>query len=123
MKAKARTTTADRAEVRAPERQSDAPALLDRAFFVLSSERTTAVLVIALCLLVGLSAIIPQGREALEIAEDPGALAIRELARWGFTEIFESQWIRALGVLLAANLITHALRALAAQREAIPTTP
>jgi hypothetical protein len=126
MKAKARTTTVDRPEVRANERaagSNESGSMLDRAFLVLSSERTTAILVILLCLLVGLTAIIPQGHEALELAEDPGATAILELARWGFTEIFESQWIRALGVLLAANLIAHALQVLGRPAEDISTSP
>lgn len=83
--------------------------LVERLWLVLSSERTTSILVILLAGVVAITAFVPQGREALEIAESADAAALHQLAAWGLTELFTSQWIRALGVLLAANLVAVAI--------------
>src|SRR5262249_28970531 len=79
------------------ERGSSDP--LTTAWLVLSSQRTTAVLVIALALFAALAALVPQGREALALARNEAASEIHRFAALGLTDVFESAWIRALGVL------------------------
>jgi hypothetical protein len=73
-------------------------------WYSISSLRTTALLAIVLALLAGVAAVVPQGWEAVEIARLPHATAIHSMIRWGLTDVFESAWIRALGVLLAVNV-------------------
>ncbi|MCK6549482.1 cytochrome c biogenesis protein ResB [Myxococcota bacterium] len=83
--------------------------LVERLWLVLASERTTSVLVILLAFAVAITAFVPQGREALELAESVDAAGIHTLAAWGLTDLFTSEWMRALGVLLAANLVAVAI--------------
>jgi hypothetical protein len=73
-------------------------------WLVISSLRTTAVLAIVLALLAGTAAIVPQGWEAIELARLPHATQIQEMVRWGLTEVFDSDWLRAAGVLLLINV-------------------
>lgn len=77
----------------------------EKIWCFLASERFTAFLVIALSLVVLISNIVPQGREAIDIAASAAATPLHEAARWGLTEIFSTSWIKALGVLFAANIL------------------
>jgi hypothetical protein len=72
----------------------------------------TSLLVIGFAALVAVAAFVPQGNEALELARDPGAVTIHQLAAWGLTDIFNSAWMYALASLLAANLLASALSTL-----------
>lgn len=97
---------------------------VEAAYLALSSERTTAILVIALSVVAGLSIVIPQGREAMTLAVRPGATTIQRLAAWGLTDIFDSAWVRGLAVLLGANLLTVLFGARRARRRhEIPAPP
>lgn len=98
---------------------------VERAFLVLASPRTTSVLVILLAAFVAITALVPQGREAVPLAEHPDATAIHALIRLGLTEVFESSWIRALFVLLGGNFLAFlyvARQSAAPRRLATPPT-
>lgn len=83
---------------------------IDRLWLAVSSPRVTALLTTALALFAGLAAIIPQGSDALEMVRFEHATDLRRLAAWGLTDIFDSAWIRALGVLLLANIAAGIMR-------------
>jgi hypothetical protein len=102
---------AEDAEGSAPKRGP-----IESAWLVLASERTTSLLVIALAAFVAITAFVPQGPEALELAREPGAAVMHRLAEWGLTDLFSSSWLYALGALLAANLLAMALSSLSARR-------
>jgi ResB-like family protein len=91
--------------------------ILERAWLALSSQRTTAILVIALSILAALTAFIPQGRDALALAVAEEARTIHDLEAWGLTDIFGSAWIRALAALLVANFLASAVRAILTKRK------
>lgn len=82
---------------------------IESMFLGLASQRTSSLLVIVLAAFVAIAAFVPQGREALEIARDPGATVMHQLAAWGLTDVFASAWMRALAVLLVANMLAAAV--------------
>ncbi len=90
--------------------------LVDRFWLVLSSMRTTAVLAILLALLAGVAAVVPQGREAMALMRLPHTEQLQELAAWGLTDLFETAWVRALGVLILANVLAVTVRVLKRDR-------
>ncbi len=96
---------------------------LATAWLVLSSERTTAILVIVLAIFAGLTAFIPQGKEALALAVAEDASELHTLAAWGLTDVFESAWIRALAVLLLANILAAIVRTAGAGRKKANARP
>jgi hypothetical protein len=73
-------------------------------WLAISSLRTTAILAIVLALLAGVAAVVPQGWTAVELARLPHATQIQRMVQWGMTEIFDSAWIRAAGILLLINV-------------------
>jgi hypothetical protein len=77
---------------------------LEQVWLAISSLRTTAILAIVLALLAGVAAMVPQGWAAVELARLAHATQIQEMVRWGLTEVFDSAWIRAVGVLLLVNV-------------------
>lgn len=83
---------------------------IDRLWLVLSSPRSTAVITTALALFATLAAIVPQGSAAIELLQFEHAQDLRKLSAWGLTNVFESAWIRALGVLLVANILAVVVR-------------
>jgi hypothetical protein len=89
--------------------RGESPGLIQGAFLALASQRTTSLLVIVLAAFVAIAAFVPQGREALELARDPGATVMHRLAAWGLTDVFDSAWMHALAALLVANLLAMAL--------------
>lgn len=89
--------------------EESSPGLIEGAFLALASQRTTSLLVIVLAAFVAIAAFVPQGREALELARDPNATMMHQLAAWRLTDIFDSAWMHALAALLVANLAAMAL--------------
>lgn len=85
---------------------------LDQTWLILSSFRTTAVLTIALGTYVGFGALVPQGREALELLQLEGVDRLRSLAAWGLTDLLGSSWFRVLAVLLFLNVTLATARRL-----------
>lgn len=85
--------------------------LVTGVYRALTSERTTSILVILLAGLVAVSAFVPQGSDALELARDVNATTLHRLAALGLTDVFGSAWLRALGVLLFANMVGVVLSA------------
>ena len=79
------------------------------AWALMASESTTVFLVLLLSLAAAVAVLVPQGTDALDIARDPNAVLLQSLAAWGLTDVFGSSWVRALGVLLAANLLAVVL--------------
>ncbi len=82
---------------------------LGAAWAALSSERTTAALVLLMSGAAAVAAFVPQGAAAIEYAREPGAALLHELAAWGLTDVFGSAWVRAIGVLLVGNLLAVAM--------------
>ncbi len=83
---------------------------VDRLWLILSSPRSTAVITTVLALFATLAAVVPQGSAAIELVQFEHAADLRKLAGWGLTNVFESAWIRALGVLLVANILAVVVR-------------
>ncbi len=83
---------------------------LNLVWSILSSLRTTAVLATLLAAYAGIAAVVPQGREALALAASEGTGALRVLAAWGLTNLFEAPWLKAFGVLLAVNAFSVLFR-------------
>ena len=77
---------------------------MQRLWGFVSSEICTGLLVVLLSVVVLVAIIVPQGQEALDIAVSAQATALHTAAKWGFTEIYRSAWVRALGVLFVANV-------------------
>lgn len=86
--------------------------LVDRIWLAMSSLRTTAILAILLASVAAIAAIVPQGRDALELLELPHTDQLQVLAAWGLTDLFQSAWVRAIAVLIAGNVLAVTLRAL-----------
>lgn len=84
-------------------------AILFSAWRILASLRTTAIIALAMAGLAVLAAVIPQGPEALTIASYEHSDTIQGLAAWGFTNVFQSAWMKALWVLLAGNVLAVVL--------------
>lgn len=90
--------------------------LVDRFWLVLSSMRTTAVLAILLALVAGIAAFVPQGREAMALMRLPHTEQLQDLAAWGLTNLFETAWVRAIGVLILANVLAVTVRVIMRDR-------
>jgi hypothetical protein len=74
------------------------------AFRWLSAPETTQVLAILGAGLAALAVLIPQGPEAMAIAEAPGATRLHALAAWGLTDLFASRWFHAYVALVVGNV-------------------
>ena len=83
---------------------------VDRLWLVVSSLRTTALLVIVLTGVALVSAIIPQGRDAVMLLNLEHTELLQSLAAWGLTDIFSSAWVRALCVLIGGNVVAVMMR-------------
>ena len=86
------------------------PKAVDRLWKGFSSLSTTAALGIALATLVGVSAFVPQGWLAVELAGLERTEGIRNLHAWGLTNIAYSPWLSALCCLIVGNFIAVGLR-------------
>lgn len=60
--------------------------------------------------LVGVSAIVPQGWHAVQLAGLEHSEAIQGLYAWGLTDIVNSYWLKAVMVLIGGNFVAVALR-------------
>src|SRR5688500_20178255 len=99
---------ADRAK--SGEKQPDPKiGTIESAWLTLASERTTSVLVIALAAFVAISWFVPKGSDALELAREPNATLIHQVAAGGLPVLFPSAWMYAVFALLAANLFARAV--------------
>lgn len=84
--------------------------MVEKLWAGVSSLRTTALLAIAMALVAGMAAIVPQGWVAVEFARVENATRMQSLAAWGLTDIFDSAWIKALASLLVMNVVAVVLR-------------
>lgn len=89
---------------------------LTGVWLAVSSVRTTALLAILLALFAGVAALVPQGWPAIELARLEHAEIIQKLAAWGLTNVFDSPWIRALGVILLVNVAAVVARSRMSKR-------
>lgn len=89
-----------------------------RIWLAFSSLTTTALLGIALAVLVSISAFVPQGWLATRLAGLEHSESIRTLYVYGLTNVAESPWLLALGALLVGNLVAVLLRLVRARRAA-----
>lgn len=96
---------------------------VDRLWLTLSSLRTTAVLTTVLALLAGVAAVVPQGRDALLLLTGEHSEGLRRLAALGLTDVFQSGWMRALAVLLFANVLAALVRGFRGGRSDGPAAP
>lgn len=96
---------------------------LDQLWLAFSSTRTTALLATLLAIFAAVAAIVPQGSAAIELVQFEEAVDLRRLATWGFTAVFESAWIRVVGVLLVANVLSVVLRGMNTRAEENLETP
>lgn len=95
---------------------------IDRLWLAISSPRTTALLTTALALFAAVAAVVPQGSDAIRMVQFEHATDLRRLAAWGLTEVFESAWIRAVGILLLANIAAVIVRSLPRRDSHVDTT-
>jgi hypothetical protein len=117
------TAASETTERESAESAEKGRSILVDAWLVLSSQRTTAVLVIVLATFAGATAFLPQGRDALALAARPDATAVHQLAALGLLDVFSSPWVGALGALLAANMVAVLIRQLGAKRARALTRP
>jgi len=102
--------------------KTDSQNVMQRLWLFLGSESCTGLLVILLSLVVLVAIIVPQGQEALDIAVSSQASMLHTAARWGFTEIYRSAWVQALGVLFVANVFAMLFDTFLAQRHRVETS-
>lgn len=96
---------------------------VDRLWLTVSSLRTTAVLATLLTLLAGVAAVVPQGSDALMLLGGEHTEGLRRLAALGLTDVFNSAWIRAIAVLLSANVLAVVVRGLRGGQVEGPSAP
>ena len=75
------------------------------AWRIFASPRTTALIAMVMAAMAMMAAIVPQGDAALRLAQYEHSDNIQRLVVWGLTDVFNSAWLRALGVLLVGNVI------------------
>ncbi len=83
---------------------------MQKLWLAFSSQRTTALLAVALAGLTLASVFIPQGWMAVELARLPHSQQLQQYSMWGLTEILGSFWLKALGLVLLLNLGAVVLR-------------
>lgn len=79
-------------------------------WLALSSTRTTAILAIALAIMAGIAGYVPQANHAVDLAKLDHSEDIQNLIAWGLADVFDSQWIRALAVMLLGNIVAVLVR-------------
>ena len=79
---------------------------------LLTSPRTTSLLIIVLGLLSLLALFVPQGQDAIRLAEGSNSSLLRQLYRLQCTQIFESSWIALWLSVFAIHLGARVLEML-----------
>ncbi|MBX2813352.1 MAG: cytochrome c biogenesis protein ResB [Myxococcales bacterium] len=90
---------------------------MDRLWKGFSSYATTAIFGMLLSVLVAVSAFVPQGWQAVQLAGLEHTETIRELYAWGLTDIATSYWLYGLGCLILGNLVAVGIRAISTERQ------
>ncbi len=96
---------------------------LDLPWRVLSSRGLSALLGLLLASTAVVAAVVPQGTEALSIAREAHATELQQLAAWGLTRVYDSDWFRALMVLIGGNLAAVLVSAVMSRRRAVVMAP